>query len=76
MAGELILGGWSCRGNSANPVFMGLAEFCRADQLAEAAWNAGGYVQMLGVDGSHDLREALEPHAHEIIDFLTKVWRI
>ena len=31
MAGELILGGWSCRGNSANPVFMGLAEFCRAD---------------------------------------------
>ena len=23
MAGELILGGWSCRGNSANPVFMG-----------------------------------------------------
>ncbi|MBP6535122.1 alpha/beta hydrolase [Paenacidovorax caeni] len=47
-----------------------------AERLAEAAWNAGGYVQMLGVDGSHDLREALEPHAHEIIDFLTKVWRI
>lgn len=47
-----------------------------AERLAEAAWNAGGYVQMLGVDGSHDLREALEPHAHEIIDFLAKVWRI
>lgn len=50
--------------------------FADAERLAEAAWNAGGYVQMLGVDGSHDLRKALEPHTHEIVNFLAKVWRI
>lgn len=50
MAGELILGGWSCRGNSANPVFMGLAEFCRADYigLPDAFVN--------GVDGQASVR--------------------
>ncbi|MFC7411246.1 alpha/beta hydrolase family protein [Hydrogenophaga atypica] len=49
--------------------------FSDAERLAEAAWDAGGYVRILAVDGPHDLREALEPHAHEIIDFLAAVWR-
>lgn len=49
--------------------------FTDVERLAEAAWDAGGHVRMLAVDGPHDLREALAPHAHEIIDFLTAAWR-